>query len=101
MCIRDSSFADPDRVKSVLGAAGLQDIALTPLDFQIPLGNTLDEALNFVMEMGPLSAPLATVSGDKRDKAIEAITGVLKDNQGDDGIVHLAGACWIVTARAP
>jgi len=95
------SFADPDRVKSVLGAAGFQDIALAPLDFQIPLGNTLDEALNFVMEMGPLSAPLATVTGDKRDKAIEAITGVLKDNQGDDGIVHLAGACWIVTARAP
>jgi len=95
------SFADPDRVKSVLGAAGLQDIELAPLDFQIPLGNTLDEALNFVMEMGPLSAPLATVTGDNRDKAIEAITKVLKDNQGADGVVHLAGACWIVTARAP
>jgi SAM-dependent methyltransferase len=95
------SFADPDRVKSVLGAAGLQDVELAPLDFQIPLGNTLDEALNFVMEMGPLSAPLATVTGDKRDMAIEAITGVLKDNQGADGIVRLAGACWIVTAGAP
>ena len=94
------SFADPDRVKSVLGAVGLQDIELAPLDFQIPLGNTLDEALNFVMEMGPLSAPLAAVTGDNRDKAIEAITKVLKDNQGADGVVHLAGACWIVTARA-
>lgn len=95
------SFADPDRVKTVLGAAGLQDIALAPLDFQIPLGNTLDEALNFVMEMGPLSAPLAAVTGDNRDKAMEAITAVLKDNQDSDGIVRLAGACWIVTARAP
>ena len=52
------------------------------------------------MEMGPLSAPLAAVTGDNRDKAIEAITKVLKDNQGADGVVHLAGACWIVTARA-
>jgi SAM-dependent methyltransferase len=95
------SFADPDRVKSVLEAAGLQDIELAPLDFQIPLGKTLDEALNFVMEMGPLSAPLATVTGENRDKAIAAITAVLKDNQGADGVVRLAGACWIVTARAP
>ena len=95
------SFADPDRVKSVLGAAGLLDIVLAPLDFQIPLGRTLDESLSFVMEMGPLSAPLSTVTGDNRDKAIGAITGVLKDNQGDDGVVRLAGACWIVTGRAP
>lgn len=95
------SFADPARVKNVLGAAGLQDIDLSPLDFQIPLGRTLEEALNFVMEMGPLSAPLATVTGENRDKAIDAITKVLKENQEDDGIVRLAGACWIVTARAP
>ena len=95
------SFADPDRVRSVLGGAGLTDIALAPLDFQIPLGRTLEEALNFVMEMGPLSAPLATVAGDNRKKAIAAITKVLQENQGDDGIVRLAGACWIITARTP
>ncbi|CAN0583852.1 unnamed protein product, partial [Laminaria digitata] len=95
------SFADPDRVLSILGGAGLTDIEIDPLNFQIPLGRTLEEALNFVMEMGPLSAPLSTVTGDNRQKAIAAITHVLKENQGDDGIVHLAGACWIVTARTP
>lgn len=95
------SFADPERVKNVLSAAGLRDLDLAPLDFQIPLGRTLDEAFNFVMEMGPLSAPLAAVTGDNRDRAIAAITDVLKDNQDDDGVVRLAGACWIVTGRAP
>lgn len=95
------SFADPDRVRSVLGGAGLTDIQLTPLDFQIPLGRTLEEALNFVMEMGPLSAPLSTVTGDNRRNAIAAITKVLEENQGEDGIVRLAGACWIITARTP
>jgi len=95
------SFADPDRVRSVLGGAGLTDIALTPLDFQIPLGRTLEEALNFVMEMGPLSAPLSTVTGDNRRNAIAAITKVLEENRGEDGIAHLSGACWIVTARTP
>ena len=95
------SLADPDRVNKVLGAAGLRDIGRAALDFQIPLGRTLDEALNFVMEMGPLSAPLAAVTGDNREKAIDAITGVLTDNQDADGIVRLAGACWIVTGRTP
>jgi SAM-dependent methyltransferase len=95
------SFADPDRVRSVLGNAGLTDIKLAPLDFQIPLGGSLEEALNFVMEMGPLSAPLSTVTGDNRQKAIAAITNVLKENQDEYGIVRLAGACWIITARTP
>lgn len=95
------SFADPERVNKVLGGAGVRDIDLAPLDFQIPLGRTLDEALNFVMEMGPLSAPLSAVRGDSRAKAIEAITEVLTDNRDADGIVRLAGACWIVTGRAP
>ena len=95
------SFADPGRVTKVLGAAGLQDIALSPLDFQLPLGGSLDEALRFAMEMGPLSAPFSTVTGDNRRRAIDAITGVLQENQDDDGAVRLGGACWIVTGRAP
>ena len=94
------SFAEPDRVRRVLAGSGWQDIELTPLDFQIPLGRTMEDALAFVMEMGPLSAPLGTVTGDNRTKAIAAITRVLEENTGADGIVHLAGACWIVTARA-
>ena len=95
------SLANPERITKVLGAAGLQDVALTPLDFQLPLGRTLDEALRFAIEMGPLSAPLSAVTGDNRQKAIDAITAVLADNQGEDGIVRLAGACWIVTGLAP
>jgi SAM-dependent methyltransferase len=94
------SFADPDRVRPILMAAGLKEIDFTPLDYRIPLGRTLEEALNFTLEMGPLSAPLAAVTGDSRAKAIDTISGVLKDNQDDDGVVRLAGACWIVTARA-
>jgi SAM-dependent methyltransferase len=95
------SFADPDRVRRILGGAGLTDINLAPLDFQVPLGRTLEEALNFVMEMGPLSAPLGKVTGQNRQKAIAAITDVLTENRGEDGVVRLAGACWIVTARTP
>jgi len=95
------SFADPDRVNRILSATGWTDTDITPFDFRIPLGNTLEDALNFCIEMGPLSAPLSAVSGTNRTKAIDAITGVLEQNTDDDGIVRLDGACWIVTAKAP
>ena len=94
------SFADPDRVRRVLVGSGWQGIELTPLDFQIPLGRTMEDALAFVLEMGPLSAPLGEVTGENRTRAIDAINRVLEDNTCDDGIVRLAGACWIVTAQA-
>ena len=94
------SFADPDRVRRVLAESGWENINLSPLDFQIPLGRTTEDALAFVMEMGPLSAPLGAVTGENRTKAIDAINRVLEENTGADGIVRLAGACWIVTAQA-
>ena len=92
------SFADPSRVRRVLASSGWQDIKLAPLDFPVPLGHTMEDALAFVMEMGPLSAPLSKVTGEKRLRALEAINKVLEENTGDDGVVRLAGACWIVTA---
>lgn len=95
------AFADPDRVRQVLGDAGYTDVKLAPLDFQIPLGRTLDEALDFSMEMGPLGRPLSEATGKAREHAIAAIREVLERFQGDDGIVRLGGACWIVTARTP
>lgn len=93
------AFADPDRVRRVLGNAGYTDIALAPFDFRIPLGRTLDEALNFSMEMGPLGRPLSEATGAKRAGAIAAIREVLTKFQDSDGVVRLGGACWIVTAR--
>jgi SAM-dependent methyltransferase len=95
------AFADPDRVRRVLGEAGLRDIDIARFDFRIPMGRNFDEALAFAMEMGPLSRPLAAVVGEKREKAVAAISEVLKKNTDPDGIVRLAAASWIVTARAP
>ena len=74
----------------MLVGSGWQGIELTPLDFQIPLGRTMEDALAFVLEMGPLSAPLGEVTGENRTRAIDAINRVLEDNTCDDGIVRLS-----------
>lgn len=94
------SFAKPDRVRNVLAGTGLRDIELSPLDFVIPHGRSMSDALTFVMKMGPLAGPLSEASGENQVMALDAIKQVLKKNTGDDGIVRMAGACWIVTARA-
>ena len=42
-------------MRRVLVRSGWQGIELTPLDFQIPLGRTMEDALAFVLEMGPVT----------------------------------------------
>lgn len=95
------SFAEPDRVQRVLGAAGFDEVALAPLDLAIPLGAGVDDALAFTMEMGPLAAPLTAATGRNRERAVAAIRDCLAANLDADGTVRLGGGCWLVTARAP
>lgn len=94
------SFADPERVQAVLAAAGFGDITLEPLDFAIPVGDSVEEALDFTLEMGPLAEPFRKVDGENRTRALDAVRTALSENVDDKGTVRLAGACWIVTARA-
>ena len=94
------SLAKPDRVRNILAGTGWRDIELSPLDFVIPHGRSITDALTFVMRMGPLAGPLSEASSENQAMALDAIKQVLKNNTGDDGIVRMAGACWIVTAQA-
>ena len=62
----------------MLVGSGWQGIELTPLDFQIPLGRTIEDALAFILEMGPLSAPLGEVTGENRTELSTPLTGYWK-----------------------
>ena len=95
------SFADPDRVRRILEAAGFGEISLAPLDLSLPFGSSVDEALDFAVDVGPLAEPLSKTTGERRRRAIDAILDVLAAHADSDGVVRLGGACWIVTARAP
>lgn len=91
------AFADPDRVRGILGDAGFRDVALTPHDEKIG-GGDLDMALELALKVGPLGA-LLREHPDKRDTVIGAVRDVLAAHEGPDG-VKLGSATWIVTARA-
>jgi SAM-dependent methyltransferase len=91
------AFADPDRVRGILGAAGFADIALTPYDLPIG-GGGLDDALELALKVGPLGSALRD-NPDKREVVTQAVRAFLARHQGPDG-VKLPSATWIVTARA-
>lgn len=92
------AFADPDRVRGILDAAGFADIALTPHDQKIGCGS-LDTTLAVALKVGPLGG-LLREHPDRREVVIDAVRQALAAHEGPDG-VKLDSATWIVTARAP
>jgi ubiquinone/menaquinone biosynthesis C-methylase UbiE len=94
------SFADPERVKRILGTAGFQSIALEPVDLQLDIGSGkgLDEALLNAAEIGPASRALSKAAPETRVQAEAALRATLTPLQ-QDGKVLLGAGLWIVTAR--
>ncbi|MEO8560069.1 MAG: class I SAM-dependent methyltransferase [Rhodospirillales bacterium] len=95
------AFADGERVKRILGEAGFADIAVTPFDTKMANSNSLDEAVVFSSEIGPVSRVLADASDEQRGKAVAAIRAILQKRLDDGSGLSLPAACWIVTGRNP
>ena len=92
------AFADPDRVRAILEAAGFLDVSLTPFETKIGSGD-LETTVGLSMRVGPLGALLRENPG-KRDAVIGAVRDAYRQHEGPDG-VKLDSATWIVAARAP
>ena len=94
------AFADPERVKRILGAAGFQSVALEPVDVQSDIGNGkgLDEALVNAMEIGPAGRALRGAPPETMAKARAALRAAFAPLQKDSKIL-LGSGLWIVTAK--
>jgi SAM-dependent methyltransferase len=90
------AFADPDVVRGVLARGGWRDIDITPLDAPMPV--TLDEMMTLSLELGPLALILRREDEATRARVAEAVEARLRTYL-EDGVVPLAAACWLVTAR--
>lgn len=93
------AFADPERVRRILGEAGFGQVAIRPFDAKVG-GWTPEEALIVAQRVGPLGAVLRE-NPDLRPKVLEAVAGELQRHTGADGKVRMDAAVWIVTATAP
>jgi SAM-dependent methyltransferase len=90
------AFADPERVKRILGQAGFSDIAVAPHDDTINLGS-LDQAVEQAVRIGPLGR-LLNENMQAIDPVMETLRETLSPYNTGNG-VSLGAAVWIVNAR--
>jgi SAM-dependent methyltransferase len=91
------SFGDRARVERILKQAGFGTPTFRTLDEQIPMGKDIAEVLDNLAKFGPVARLFAESTPEQISKAKAAIGEALKPHAGPEG-VHLAGACWLVSA---
>jgi SAM-dependent methyltransferase len=93
------AFADPERLRRILGEAGFGQIAIRPFDARVG-GWTPDEAMIVSQRVGPLGTILRE-NPHLRPKVLDAVAQELQRHTRADGKVRMDAAVWIVTATAP
>ena len=95
------AFADDARVRSILEAAGFDDIAIAAHEGPIELtaGGGLEDATDFACQIGPGAYAIGQLPEEDRPKARSAIREALAPHVAEDGSLSLPGAIWIVEAR--
>jgi SAM-dependent methyltransferase len=93
------AFADPDRVRNLLDAAGFRDIQVEGYEKAVDMGATMDDAVGFVLGLNPLTASLRANDPELADKVFADVADSLRAYETDRG-VETPSATWIVTADA-
>jgi len=96
------SFGDPDRVRRILTSAGLSDVAIEGAHTPFKVGGNLDEAVEFLTQMGPASGAIAQSDADEATKsriAADMREALTPYDTGQGAVI--GAATWVVTARNP
>ena len=94
------SFADPDRIRSILDRAGFQEVEVTPRNdwISIPDGSRSSFAAQAV-RLGALRELLSEADEDTRARVLDAIEQALA-GKTENGEARLARGFNVVTAEA-
>ena len=97
------SMADADTTSDILRHAGFGDIALRRCDIPITIGRDMDEAVEFVMALGP-AGEILRLAGDRAAHLHGDVDAALREGLGEyaapDRSVRAPASTWIVTATA-
>ncbi|MEM8743282.1 MAG: class I SAM-dependent methyltransferase [Pseudomonadota bacterium] len=97
------SMADSDMVTSQLKIAGYEDMMFERVDAPLMVGNTLEDAVNFQLALGP-AGEVYREAGDlaleRHDEIVAALEKELKKHETPEGVI-LDSSSWVVTARNP
>lgn len=94
------AFADADRVRGILADAGYREIECRDQSGEMAVGRgqSLEETIEFLSQMGPAGAALREASEETRAKARSSMHTALSPFYTGDALV-MRYAAWIVTAR--
>ncbi len=95
------SMADPEMVTKQFEIAGYTDIRFERVDAPVMIGESLDEAVEFQIALGP-AGEIFREAGDeavqKHDDIVGALKSKLKAYETPEGIV-LDSSSWVISAR--
>jgi hypothetical protein len=95
-------MANADTVSAILKSAGFEEIAFERADLMLKIGNTLDEAIDMNLALGP-AAEAVRLAGEEGDKMRPRLASLLREPlsqfEREDGVCA-SSSVWIVTARA-
>ena len=96
------AFADPDRLRPILAAAGWKDIEITSEHASILVGGggSVDDTVEFLRTATTGRTMLAGADAATTSRALASLRAALTPYADADG-VHLGAAVWLVQAAAP
>jgi SAM-dependent methyltransferase len=96
------SMADPDTVREILTRGGFSDVELTRVDTAVVIGKTVDEAMDFQLQVGPAGEIVreAGALADAKRPLIEADLRALLERYLTPEGVRMGSSSWAITAKA-
>jgi SAM-dependent methyltransferase len=93
------SLSDPERVRSILDAAGYTDTTLQDVRLPVRLGESIEAAAEFLYTLNPATDGLADRDPQLAQNIRDSIGEVLAEHLGPAG-VETPSATWVVSAVA-
>jgi len=94
------AFADADRIRAILFEAGFTDVEIEKIDLKLLVGGggDVDQAVDFLLQMGPAAAALREAGGEARPAVARAVSEAIRPYTTNEGVC-MDAAAWLVSAR--
>jgi ubiquinone/menaquinone biosynthesis C-methylase UbiE len=98
------SMADEETVRSMMQAAGYRDISFTRVDAPVLIGNTVDDAIEFQLALGPageIFREAGELAEQRRDEIEAALAEAIGDEARDADGIWMPSSSWVIRAVNP
>jgi SAM-dependent methyltransferase len=92
------AFADPERVKDILGKAGFGGITVNKYDGVMVMGRDMDSVAAQTLRIGPLFRALGEADDAAQAHILAAVRAALEKFRAPSGEIAPPTACWLIGA---